>query len=149
MIQKEIKEKIKEAMKARNEVELSVLRGLSAAFTNELVANKRKPDEELSDDEALSVIKKQAKQRKDSIEQFKKGGREDLVQKEQEELEVLLVYLPEEMSHEEIEKIARTKKEELGVEDKSKMGILMGAIMKETGGKADGAVVKEIVEGLF
>ena len=130
MIQKEIKEKIKEAMKARNEVELSVLRGLSAAFTNELVANKRKPDEELSDDEALSVIKKQAKQRKDSIEQFRSGGRDDLAEKEEKELAVISEYLPEEMGRGKIEKIAKAKKEELKVEDKSKMGILMGAIMK-------------------
>lgn len=149
MLHKEIKEKIKEALKARNELELSVLRGLSAAFTNELVAAKRKPDEELSDEEVLAVIKKQAKQRKDSIEQFKAGGRDELAQKEQEELTILSAYLPEEMSKEEVEKIAKAKKEELGVTDKAKMGILMGAIMKETKGKADGAVVKEVVDSLF
>ena len=149
MLHTQIKEKIKEAMKARNEVELSVLRGLSAAFTNELVASKRMPSEELSDDEVLAVIKKQAKQRKDSIEQFKAGGRDELAESEQQELEILSTYLPEEMSRDEVQKIAIAKKEELGVEDKSKMGILMGAIMKETKGKADGSVVKEIVEGLF
>jgi uncharacterized protein len=149
MLHTQIKEKIKEAMKARNELELSVLRGLSTAFTNELIASKRMPSEKLSDEEVLAVIKKQAKQRKDSVEQFKAGGRDELAEKEQKELEILSAYLPEEMSKEEVEKIAKAKKEELGVEDKSKMGILMGAIMKETKGKADGAVVKEIVEGLF
>ena len=149
MLHTHIKEKIKEAMKARNEVELSVLRGLGAAFTNELVASKRMPSDELSDDEVLAVIKKQAKQRKDSIEQFKAGGREELAESEQKELEILSAYLPEEMSRDEVEKIAKAKKQEMGIEDKSKMGILMGAIMKETKGKADGSVVKEVVEELF
>jgi hypothetical protein len=149
MLHTQIKEKIKEAMKAKSEVELSVLRGLSSAFTNELVANKKMPSDMLTDDEVLSVIKKQAKQRKDSIEQFKAGGREELAESEEKELEILSAYLPEEMPKEEVEKIAIAKKEELGVEDKSKMGILMGAIMKETKGKADGSVVKEVVEGLF
>ncbi|MBT4894479.1 GatB/YqeY domain-containing protein [bacterium] len=149
MLHTDIKEKIKEAMKARNEVELSVLRGLSTAFTNELVANKKMPSDVLSDDEVLAVIKKQAKQRKDSIEQFKAGGRDELAESEQKELEILAAYLPEEMSKDEVEKIAKAKKEEMGVTDKSKMGILMGAIMKETKGKADGSVVKEVVEKLF
>ena len=149
MLHTDIKEKIKEAMKARNEVELSVLRGLSTAFTNELVANKKMPSDVLSDDEVLAVIKKQAKQRKDSIEQFKAGGRDELAEREQKELEILAAYLPEEMSKDEVEKIAKAKKEEMGVTDKSKMGILMGAIMKETKGKADGSVVKEVVEKLF
>ena len=149
MVQKEIKEKIKDAMKARDEIKLSVLRGLSAAFTKELVATKRKPDEELTDDEAIAVIKKQAKQRRESIEQFKSGGRNELAEKEEKELAILSEYLPEEMSRQEIEKIANIKKAELGVTDKSKMGILMGAVMKETKGKADGAVVKEVVDLLF
>ncbi|HJL55615.1 MAG TPA: GatB/YqeY domain-containing protein, partial [Candidatus Paceibacterota bacterium] len=133
----------------RDEIKLSVLRGLSAAFTNELVATKRKPDEELTDDEAIAVIKKQAKQRRESIEQFKSGGRNELAEKEEKELAILSEYLPEEMSRQEIEKIANIKKAELGVTDKSKMGILMGAVMKETKGKADGAVVKEVVDLLF
>ena len=149
MLHTEIKEKIKEALKAKNEVELSVLRGLSTAFTNELVAKGKMPSDVLSDDEVLSVIKKQAKQRKDSIEQFKAGGRDELAESEQKELEILSAYLPEEMGKEEVEKIAKAKKEELGVEDKSKMGILMGAIIKETKGKADGSVVKEVVDSLF
>lgn len=149
MIQNQIKEKIKIAMKARDEIELSVLRGLLSAFINELVAHRRKPSEELSDDDAMAVIKKQAKQRKDSIEQFRNGKRDDLAEKEEKELAILSKYLPEEMNREEIEKIVLAKKEELGINDKSKIGILMGAVMKEIGTKADGAVVKEIVFQLF
>ena len=149
MIHKQIKEKIKEALKARAEIQLSVFRGLLAAFINELVATKRKPNKELSDEEALSVIKKQAKQRKDSIEQFRNGGRNDLAEKEEKELVIISEYLPKEMSKEDIEKIAKSKKKELGINDKSKIGILMGALMKEFKGKADGAIVKEVADNLF
>lgn len=149
MIHKQIQEEIKEAMKSRDKVRLSVLRGLSAAFTNELVSKKRKPDGELTDEEALSVINRAGKQRKESIEQFRKGAREDLVKKEEQELAVIAEYLPSQMSKEEVEKIAKEKKEELGITDKSKMGMLMGTLMKELKGKADGAVVKEAVDKLF
>ncbi len=149
MIHKQIKEKIKEALKARAKIRLSVFRGLLAAFINELVATKRKPDEELSDEEALSVIKKQAKQRKDSIEQFRNGGRDDLVVKEEKELGIISEYLPKEMDRKDVEKIAKFKKKELGINDKSKIGILMGALMKEFKGKADGAMVKEVADNLF
>ncbi|MCH8908120.1 MAG: GatB/YqeY domain-containing protein [Candidatus Heimdallarchaeota archaeon] len=93
-LHKQIKNEIKEAMLKKERVRLEVLRGLQAAFTNELVATKRKPDEELSDDEALQVIGRLAKQRKDSIEQFSKGGREDLVKTEEEELQKMKNLVP-------------------------------------------------------
>ncbi|HJN62819.1 MAG TPA: GatB/YqeY domain-containing protein [Candidatus Paceibacterota bacterium] len=149
MIHTDLKKEMQEALKAKEEVRLSVIRGLLSAFTNELVTKKRKPDGELSDEEAMEVISRGAKQRKDSIEQFRKGGREDLAQKEEEELKILENYLPEMMSCKEIEKIAQAKKEEMGVDDKAKMGMLMGAIMKELKGKANGEDVKTVVEGLF
>jgi len=106
MIHTDLKKEMQEALKAKEEVRLSVIRGLLSAFTNELVTKKRKPDGELSDEEAMEVISRGAKQRKDSIEQFRKGGREDLAQKEEEELKILENYLPEMMSCKEIEKIA-------------------------------------------
>ncbi|OGD67445.1 hypothetical protein A2442_02980 [Candidatus Campbellbacteria bacterium RIFOXYC2_FULL_35_25] len=149
MLQQQIREQLTESMKARNEVRTLVLKSLLSAFTNELVAQRKKPSEALSDGDVLNVIKKAVKQRKDSVEQFSKGGREDLVQKEQAELEILSAYVPETMNKEEILKIAQAKKDQLGIEDKSKMGILMGALMKELGGKADGGDVKEVVDGLF
>ena len=148
-LHQEIKEELKKAMKDKNANLVSVLRGFIAAFTNELVARKRIPSEALSDDDVLSVISKQAKQRKDSIEQFRKGGREDLASSEEAELKIIETYLPEKMSREEIKKIAKLKKEELGITDKSKTGMLVGAIMKETKGKADGSDVKNIVDSLF
>lgn len=148
-IHEDIRTQMTEAMKAKDSVRLEVLRGLLAAFSNESVTLGRTPKDPLSDDEAMAVIKRAVKQRKDSIEQFRNGGREDLVESEEKELAVLTPLLPETMSIDEIKKIAETKKTELGVEDKSKLGILIGAVMKETKGKADGADVKTAVEGLF
>ena len=136
-------------MKAKDKLRVNVLKGLIAAFTNEVISQKKKPDAEISDDDALKVIKRAVKQREDSIEQFAKGGRNDLVENEQAELEILKTYLPEVMSKEEIQKVAEAKKTEMGIEDKTKMGILMGAVMKELGGKADGKDVKEVVDNLF
>ena len=148
-LQDTIKQQIKEAMLARDQIRLDTLRGVLAGFTNELVAKKRKPNEELSDDDCLAVINKLVKQRKDSIEQFRKGNREDLVKEEEAQLKILETYLPEMMPREEIEKIAQAKKEELGITEKSKQGQLMSALMKELKGKVDGIMVKEVVEELL
>src|SRR5438067_996658 len=128
-LHKQIKEQIKEAMKAKEAVRLSVVRGLVASFTNELVSLKRLTTEELSDEEVLAVIRRQVKQRKDSIEQFTKGGRSDLADNEKTELAILETYLPAQMSREEVMKIAKAKMAELGVTDKSKSGLLMGLVM--------------------
>lgn len=149
MLSQKIRTELTSAMRAKDSLKVSTLRGLLAAFTNELVAKGIKPQEEISDDDVLTVIKRSIKQRKDSIEQFRKGAREDLAQKEEAELKILETYVPAQMPREEIEAIARRVKEQMGVTDKSKMGILMGAVMKEVKGPADGAIVKEIVEGLF
>lgn len=148
-LQKEIREALKDAMRAKDITQVSVLRSLLAAFTNELVAQKRPPQEELSDDEALVVVKRQAKQRKDSIEQFEQGGRPELAQAEKDELLIIENYLPAQMPREEIEKRARAKKNELGITDKSQMGKLMASLMGELKGKADGSEVKAVVESLF
>lgn len=149
MLQKKIIEDMQKAMKAKDKIRLLVLRGLMSAFTNELVSKKKKPDAELPDEEAMEVIQRGAKQRKDSIEQFNKGGRTDLVEVEEKELAILEEYLPEMMGREEIEKLAKAKKEELGVDDRAKMGMLMGSLMKDLKGKADGGDVKAVVESLF
>lgn len=148
-IQTSIRDELTEAMKAKTEPKLTVLRGLVSAFTNELVAKGRKPNEELSEEEALAVIQRAVKQRKDSIDQYTKGGREDLAAQEKTELKVLEAYLPEMMSRDEIEKVAQAKKEELGVSEKKDMGRLMGAVMGDLKGKADGGDVKAVVESLL
>ena len=149
MLHEQIKNGIKEAMMAKDALRLKAFRAMSAAFTNELVAKNRKPQEMLKDEEAIAVITKMAKQRKDSIEQFKKGGRVDLVKEEEAELAILETYLPKLMSKAEVEKIAKKKKEELGITDATKKGMLMSALMKDLKGKADGMLVKEVVDSLF
>lgn len=148
-MQEKIRKELMEAMRAKDAVRLSVLRGLIAAFTNELVAKGKKPQDIITDDEILAVIKRAVKQRKDSIEQFNKGGRPELAEKEAVEMKMLETYLPAQMSREEIESKAKALKEKMGVTDKSKMGPFMGVLMKELGGSADGKVVKEVVDSLF
>jgi len=149
MTHAELKEAVKTAMKNKEAVKLTVLRGLMSAATNELVAKGRKPDETLSEEELLTVITRAAKQRKDSIEQFGKGGREDLVASEKEELAVLEALLPPQLSEAEIEDAVKAKAAELGVTDKSGANKLMGTLMKELKGKADGTLVKAAVDRIF
>lgn len=149
MLQKNIQEELKEAMRSKDTVRLNVLRGLLSAFTNELVAKKRKPTESLTDEEAMEVIRRAVKQRKDSISQFEKGGRNDLADSEKAELAHLEKYLPKMMTPEEILPIVEAKMKELGVIDKSKSGLLTGALMKDLKGKADGADVKAVVDKLM
>ncbi len=134
-----------EAMKAKDTLRLNVLRGLLASFTNESISKRRKPNEELSDEEILAVISRAVKQRKDSIEQFEKGGRKDLVEAEKSELVILETYLPIQMSRDEIAAYVKSKPLP-SVSEKNKF---MGIIMKELKGKADGSLVKEVVDTLF
>ena len=148
-LQQTIKTQIIEAMKARDAVRLETLRGLSSQFTNEMVSLKRKPTDELADEEALTVIRRAVKQRKDSITQFTAGGRADLAESEQAELSILEKFLPQMMSYGEIKAFVEAKKVKLGVTDKTKQGLLMKAIMAELKGKADGMDVKAVVDGIF
>lgn len=147
-IHEDVKNGIKEALKSKDEVRLRTYRSLSAAMTNEVVAKKRKPDEFLTDEEALAVIKRAANQRKDSISQFESGGRAELAAPEKEELAVLEALLPAQLSREAIEEVVRAKIAETGA-DKSKAGMLTGAVMKELKGQADGALVKEVIDSLL
>jgi uncharacterized protein YqeY len=148
-LHEEIKNEIKEAMKAKDQVKLAVVRGLVSAFTNEAVAKGKTPTDLLTDEEALAVIKRTANQRKDAINQFIDGGRPELAEDEQAELAVLQAYLPTMMSLEDIRKVVAAKKAELDVTDKGKAGILVGAVMKELAGKADGNDVKTAVDESF
>ncbi|MFA6524075.1 MAG: GatB/YqeY domain-containing protein [Candidatus Paceibacterota bacterium] len=149
MLHEQIKNKIKDAMMAKDTVLLETLRAMLSGFTNELVSKNRKPSEILEDVEALAVITRLSKQRKDSIEQFKKGNREDLVKVEEAQLAILETYLPKMMEKSEVESIVKAKKDELGITDATKKGMLMSAIMKDLKGKADGTIVKEVVDSLF
>jgi uncharacterized protein YqeY len=149
MLHEQIKGEIKQAMLAKDELKLRVVRSLVAAFTSDLTAKKRKPDELLSDEEAIAVITRASKQRKDSIEQFRAGGREDLASAEEAELKLIETYLPKLMSRDEIRPLAVAKKAELGITDKTQAGQLMSGLMKDLKGKADGADVKTIVDELL
>jgi hypothetical protein len=148
-LHEQIKDTLKEALKAKEAVRLQTVRSMLTAFTNELVATGRKPQDWLNDAEVLTVIKRLAKQRKESIVQFEAAGRHELAAPEKLELVVLEAYLPTQLTQAEIRPIAEAKKAELGVSDKSKLGILVGAVMKEVGGNADGGDVKAVVESLF
>ncbi len=147
-LQTTIKDGVKDAMKNKDMVRLGVLRGLSSAFMNESVNLNRGPQGELTDDEVIAVITREAKRRKDSIAQYTEGGREDLAEDEKAELVVLDEFLPTMMTQDEIRPFAEAKMAEMGA-DKSKIGQLVGAVMKDLKGKVNGDDVKAVVESLF
>ncbi|ETB63879.1 TPA: glutamyl-tRNA amidotransferase [Candidatus Nomurabacteria bacterium] len=144
-----IKNGIKESMKAGDKVRLEVMRGLSTAFMNELVATGRTPQDTLTDEQSIIVITRLAKQRKDSIEQFTKGGRMDLVEEESKQLAILNEYLPKLMEKEEVEEFVKNKIREVSIIDPTKKGMFMATLMKDLKGKADGAMVKSVVDELY
>lgn len=149
MITAQIREDMKAAMKAKNDLSRDTLRGALSAFTNELVAKGRKPTEELADAEAIAVLKRLAKQRKDAAEQYEKGGRPELAEKENAELAIIQAYLPQTAGRDEIERVARAKMQEIGLTDSSGAGKLTGAVMKELAGRADGTDVQAVVASLL
>jgi uncharacterized protein YqeY len=146
-MQEKIKVALKAAMIAKESEKVLVLRGISAAFTNELVSQGRPPQEPLSDDDCMKVIKRLAKQRKDSIDQFIGGGREDLAESEKVELAILETFLPAQMSEADIETAVKARLAESPV-DPTKKGQFVGAMMKELGSNADGALVKQVIDRL-
>jgi len=148
-LHEQIKNNIKISMKSGDKIRLEVMRGLVTAFTNELVATNRTPQDILTDEEAIKVITRASKQHKDSIEQFTKGGRTDLVDIETDQLHILEEFLPKLMEVNEIEEFVQGKINELTTKDLTKKGMFMSSIMKELKGKADGSIVKEVVDKLF
>ncbi len=149
MTQAELKEAMKDAMRAKDSVKLAVIRGLITAAMNEAVTKGKGPDGVLDEGEMLSVITRASKQRKDSIEQFEKGGRPDLAEPEKAELVIIQAMLPAQMSQEEIVAAATAKAAEMGVVDKTGANKLMGMLMKDLKGRADGNDVKAVVDGMF
>jgi uncharacterized protein YqeY len=136
---------LKEAMRAKDATKLSVLRMLKSALKYAAIA-KSGGEAELSDAEAVQVIRKQAKQRQDSIESFEKGGRAELANKEKEELAILNAYLPQAMSPDELAKIVRETIAELGATSKAQMGEVMKALQAKVGGRADGKTLSGEVQ---
>lgn len=145
----QLREDLKNAMRAKEQLKVDTLRGVLSAFTNELVAKGRKPTEELSEDEMLAVLKRLAKQRKDSIEQFEKGGRPEMAAKEKDELVIIEAYLPQMASEADIENAAKEAIAEAGAVDAAAAGKLTGAVMKKLGGNADGTAVRAVLQKLL
>jgi uncharacterized protein YqeY len=128
---------LKEAMRAKDSTKLGVLRMLKSALKYAAIA-KSGAEAELSDVEAVQVLRKQVKQRQDSIESFEKGGRVELAAREKEELSILNAYLPQAMSADELAKVVRETIAEVGATSKAQMGAVMKALQAKVAGRADG-----------
>ncbi len=135
---------VKSAMKNKEADKLSALRFLQAAIKNKEIDVR---PNEITEDDVLGVIKKAVKQRKDSIEQYGQAGRDDLVQKETFELEIIQAYLTEQLSEEAVAKIVEQVIAETGASSMKDMGAVMQAVMAKTAGAADNKVVSQLVRG--
>jgi hypothetical protein len=144
-LQERVDSDLKEAMRAKDAMKLGVLRMLKSALKYAAIA-KSDAEAELSDAEAVQVIRKQAKQRQDSIESFEKGGRAELADKEKEELAILNTYLPQGMSPDELAKVVRETIAELGATSKAQTGAVMKALQAKVGGRADGKTLSSEVQ---
>jgi len=138
-------EDLKQALREGDERRKSAIRLVMAAIRNAEIEKRR----ELDDGEILQIIAKEVKQRRDSIAEFEKGDRGDLIDQEKAELEVLLAYLPPQMTREEIEEAARRVIQEVGATGLGQMGEVMRRLMPQVKGRADGRLVSEVVRALL
>lgn len=145
-LKEKINSDLKKAQQEKDELVLLVLRGVNSEIHNKEIEKK---GEELTEEEVLEVIISEAKKRKEAIEEFKKGERQDLVEKEQKELEILKKYLPEQMGEEQIKEIGQKTIEEVGAAGPQDTGKVMAALMPKLKGKAEGGVVSKIVNELL
>jgi uncharacterized protein YqeY len=143
-LQERLDSDLKEAKRARDATKLSVLRMLKSALNYAAIA-KSGTEAELSDAEAAQVVRKQVKQRQDSIESFEKGGRAELAAKEKEELSILNAYLPQAMSADELAVAVRETIAEVGATSKAQMGMIMKALQVKVAGRADGKTLSQEV----
>src|SRR5436305_14378610 len=144
-LQERVDNDLKEAMRAKDASRLGVLRMLKAAVKYAAI-EKAGAEGSLDDSGATAVIRKQVKQRQDSIESFEKGGRPELAAKEKEELSILESYLPQAMSADELSKIVRDTIAEVGATSKAQMGVVMKALQAKVGGRADGKTLSAEVQ---
>ncbi len=144
MLKQDLKDQLKQSMLARDELRTSTLRMLLSALSY-FEINKGGAGYEATDEDVLAVIQKEVKQRRDSIEQFKAGGRDEMAEKEQRELDILSVFLPEQMSEEEIKTLVKEAITTTGASTPQDMGKVMGYLSPKIKGKADGGVVSRIV----
>ncbi|MDC3415563.1 GatB/YqeY domain-containing protein [Aquibacillus salsiterrae] len=134
---------MKQAMKDKDKQTLSVIRMVKASIQNEAI---KLGSDNLTEDEELSVLTKELKQRKDSLHEFEEAGRDDLVEKLKDELKVLQAYMPKQLTEEELENIVLDTIKEVNASSKQEMGKVMSAIMPKVKGKADGSKVNELVQ---
>ncbi|MEH7353202.1 GatB/YqeY domain-containing protein [Neobacillus drentensis] len=134
---------MKQAMKNKEKDKLSVIRMVKASLQNEAIKLGTK---ELSEDEELTILSREVKQRKDSLHEFDKAGRQDLVDKLHTELSIVELYLPKQLSEEELSEIVKETIAEVGAKSKAEMGKVMAAIMPKVKGKADGSLVNKLVQ---
>ena len=136
---------MKQAMKDKDKLKLSVIRMVKASVKNEEINQGH----ELSEDQVLALLNRELKQRRDSLQEFEKAGREDLAEPTRAEIEVLLTYLPKQMDEAEVRQIVQETIEQTGASSKKDLGRVMGAIMPKVKGKADGTLVNKIVQELL
>ncbi len=144
-LKEKISEDMKAAMKAHEKDRLAVIRMVRSAIRQMEIDGKK----ELDDEGVIAVISKEVKMRKDSLEEFQKGGREDLVAKTQAEIDVLLPYLPKQLSEEEITALVKEAVEQTGASAPKDMGKVMGVLMPKVKGRADGKLVNGIVKSML
>ena len=142
MLKETIDKDLVEAMKSKDENTLLVLRGLKSSLKNKEIEKQK----DLDDTDVMGVIQSQIKSRRDSVELYEKGGRAELADKEKKEIDILQKYLPEQMSEEEIRTIVKKAIEQTGATEIKDMGKVMGSVMPETKGKADGSLISKIVK---
>jgi uncharacterized protein len=144
-IQQRIDSDLKEAMRAKDASKVSVLRMLKSALSYAAI-EKSRSEPELTDAEGVQVVRKQVKQRQDSIESFEKGGRAELAKKEKEELSILNAYLPRAMSADELARVVRETISEVGATSKAQMGAAMKALQAKVAGRVDGKMLSAEVQ---
>ena len=142
VLKQKVEADTKAALKGRDAEKVSTLRMLSAALKNKEIDKRR----QLTDDEVIETIRSLIKQRKDSVEQFAKGGRQDLVDKETAEIAVLEIYLPQQLPLEELEALVREAVAETGAQGAKDMGKVMKAVAAKAAGRADNKLVSELVK---
>ncbi|HRK73469.1 MAG TPA: GatB/YqeY domain-containing protein [Rhodothermales bacterium] len=148
-LKSKLSEELKQALRAKDQAKLRTLRALISALQLKEIEDRQGGEAVLTEQQEWAVLQKQAKQRNDSIAQFRAAGREDLAHTEEEELQIIQSYLPEELSDEEILVVVRQTIEETGVTSAKEMGKLMGAVMGKLKGKADGKRIQSAVKSLL
>lgn len=149
MLKDTLAEDLKSAMRAKDEVRLRTIRSLRAALMEKEIELRKGGEGSLTDEQELAVVQKQAKQRRDAIEQYEDAGRDDLRDKEQDELEVIEEYLPRQLSDDEIREVVQDVIESTGAQSQADMGRVMGASMQKLRGRAEGRKVQQIAQELL